>query len=260
MSNLVPSFEFKLGAPVCAGAVCVGKLDGSYPCIAAACPNGNVLVHDPRAASNAVRVLSFGRSISGLSCFQSKQLICGKQKEGGDGSAAAPTDDRDVLLIAGVTSAHVFDIVSNSDVFFKDIPDGVSCCVFGSVSVDPAKWQPSIVVGSHCSIQGFAHDGSEMFWTVSGDSVTCIDFAYLDAAFMIVGSKDSFFRVYSGEQLLHEIAETAAPTRVKVVPDAANSRFQSCKWLFVPCRALLFFSRTLLFFSRALLCCAHVSN
>jgi Bardet-Biedl syndrome 2 protein len=234
MSTLVPSFEFKLDSSISPGMVCVGKFDGTYPCLAAATPNGNVLLHDPRAASNAVRTLSFGRSIRGLSCISGAALATRKEQQNnnhmssiGDQSAV----DRDMLLLGSDTSAHVFDVHTNSDQFFKDVPDGVCCCALGTFSPDSAASEPMIVVGSNCSIQGFAGDGSECFWTVSGDSVTCIAFAYLDSTLMLVGSKDSFVRAYFGEQLIHEISETAAPTCIKVITKPGHTQFDSCKWL-----------------------------
>ena len=234
MSTLVPSFEFKLGSSISPGMVCAGRFDGTYTCLAAATPNGNVLLHDPRAASGAVRTLSFGRTIRGLSCITGAALEARKEQRNdhqsssiGDQSAV----DRDMLLLGGDTSAHVFDVHTNSDLFFKDVPDGACCCALGKLSTDSAVSEPMIVVGSNCSIQGFDFHGSECFWTVSGDSVTCIAFAYLDSTLMLVGSKDSFVRVYSGEQLIHEISETSAPTCIKVVTKPGHTQFDSCKWL-----------------------------
>lgn len=241
MSTLVPSFEFKLGSSISPGMVSAGKFDGTHPCLAAATPNGNVLLHDPRAASNAVRTLSFGRSIRGLSCIAGAALVTRKEQQNGQQPASSGEQaarDRDMLLLGGDTSAHVFDVHTNSDLFFKDVPDGACCCALGSFSLDSANSAPMIVVGSNCSIQGFAGDGSECFWTVSGDSVTCIAFAYLDSTFMLVGSKDSFVRVYSGEQLIHEISETSAPTCIKVVTKPGHTQFDSCKWLYATLFAL----------------------
>jgi Bardet-Biedl syndrome 2 protein len=231
MSTLVPSFEFKLGSSICPGMVCVGRFDGEHHCLAAAAPNGNVLLHDPRAPSNAVRTLAFGRSIRGLSSIAGAALVARMQQQNGQQTTTQDKGDRDMLLLGGDTSAHVFDVHTNSDLFFKDVPDGACCCTLGSISMDSASSEPAIVVGSNCSIQGFAHDGSECFWTVSGDSVTCISFAYLDSTFMFVGSKDSFVRVYCGEQLVHEISETAAPTCIKVVTKPGRSQFDACKWM-----------------------------
>jgi hypothetical protein len=227
MSTLVPSFEFKLGSAIAPGTVCVGKFDGVYPCLAAAAPNGNVLLHDPRASTNAVRVLSFGRSIRGLSSVAGAAF---KPQQSGADSAV----ERDMLLLSGDTSAHVFDVFSNSDMFFKDVPDGSCCCTLGRIVHDSASSESAIFVGSNCSIQGFASDGSERFWTVSGDSVSCIAFAYIESTLMLVGSRDSFIRVYSGEQLTHEISETAAPTCIKVVTKSSHAQFDACKWMSAP--------------------------
>jgi hypothetical protein len=232
MSTLVPTFEFKLGSSISPGMVCVGKFDGVYPCLAAASPNGNVLLHDPRASANAVRILSFGRSIRGLSSIAGSAFKL--QQSGPQPVPVATSTDRDMLLLTGDTSAHVFDVFSNSDQFYKDVPDGSCCSTLGQISQDSATSEPAIFVGSNCSIQGFTYDGAERFWTVSGDSVSCIAFAYLESTLMIVGSKDSFIRVYSGEQLTHEISETASPTCIKVVTKPSPTQFDCCVWMYDP--------------------------
>jgi hypothetical protein len=113
MSTLVPSFEFKLGSSICSGMVCVGRFDGAHNCLAAAAPNGNVLLHDPLSASNAVKTLSFGRSIRGLSSVPGAALIARKLQQSGQRGASSESQDngdRDMLLLGGDTTAHVFDV------------------------------------------------------------------------------------------------------------------------------------------------------
>jgi hypothetical protein len=64
-------------------------------------------------------------------------------------------------------------VEKNVDVFYKDVPDGVRCIAFGRVvGID----KPLVIVGGHCSIQGFDHEGKETFWTVAGDTVTAMTF------------------------------------------------------------------------------------
>ncbi len=36
---------------------------------------------------------------------------------------------------------------------------------------------PLVIVGGHCSVQGFDAEGSELYWTVTGDNVSALAFA-----------------------------------------------------------------------------------
>lgn len=62
----------------------------------------------------------------------------------------------DVLLVGSQTNLLVYDVEDNSDVFYKDVPDGVNTVLFGQVSgldVDSSL----AIVGGNCSIQGFEY-------------------------------------------------------------------------------------------------------
>ena len=49
--------------------------------------------------------------------------------------------------------------------------------IFGRL---PTIEAPLAVVGGNCSIQGFDHQGNELFWTVTGDNVTSLAFCDAD--------------------------------------------------------------------------------
>ena len=64
-----------------------------------------------------------------------------------------------------------YDIERNSDVFYKDVPDGINTMIFGGLE----KAKPKMaLVGGNCSIQGFDEEGREVFWTVTGDNVSVL--------------------------------------------------------------------------------------
>ncbi len=61
-----------------------------------------------------------------------------------------PCAPHDTLIIGTQSNIMAYDVDNNSDVFFKEVPDGVNACVFGHVSSVEA---PLAVVGGNCSIQ-----------------------------------------------------------------------------------------------------------
>jgi Bardet-Biedl syndrome 2 protein len=70
---------------------------------------------------------------------------------------------------------------------------------------------PLIIVGGHCSVQGFDAEGSEMYWTVTSDNVSALAFADTNSdghMELIVGSDDFEIRVYRDDDVLDEITET----------------------------------------------------
>ncbi len=52
----------------------------------------------------------------------------------------------------------LIDTEENQDVFYKDIPDGISSLSFGEISKSSGKL---VIVGGSYSIQGFDHEGEE---------------------------------------------------------------------------------------------------
>lgn len=61
-----------------------------------------------------------------------------------------PGKDHDVLFVGTGTSLMAYDVERNADVFYKDVPDGVSSITFGWVR---GIAEPLVIVGGHCSIQ-----------------------------------------------------------------------------------------------------------
>jgi Bardet-Biedl syndrome 2 protein len=142
--------------------VTVGKFDGVHPSIACATSSDNLLLHSPHRRSNTseleTRTINLNRTISALAA--------------GDLEAKADRR-RDILLIGSTTSLQGYDVESNSDVFFKEVADGVNALAFGSLASVAA---PMAMVGGNCSLQGFDARGAEVFWTVTGDNVSALTF------------------------------------------------------------------------------------
>jgi len=121
-----------------------------------------------------------------------------------------PSVDRDVLMVGTQTNLLAYDVEENADMFYKEVPDGVSALVFGHVMGVDA---PLAIVGGNCSIQGFDDSGSELFWTVTGATVTALTFCDADGDGnneLLVGSDDFDIRIFQEGDVISEVTETDA--------------------------------------------------
>ncbi|CAK9094747.1 Bardet-Biedl syndrome 2 protein homolog, partial [Durusdinium trenchii] len=126
-----------------------------------------------------------------------------------------PALQRDVLMVGTQTSLMVYDVEENADLFFKEVHDGVNVIAFGHL---PAIEQPVCVVGGNCSVQAFDAEGSELYWTVTGDNVSSLAFCDVDDdghPELLVGTEDFEIRALKSEEVLKEITETDVVIRIK---------------------------------------------
>jgi Bardet-Biedl syndrome 2 protein len=102
-----------------------------------------VLIHNPyrtdlnsdSARNTDVQTLAINRKITALS----------------SGCLGLPSSgERDSLLVGTETNLMAYDVDRNSDLFYKDVPDGVHSLIFGRV---PNLSGPISLVGGNCSIQ-----------------------------------------------------------------------------------------------------------
>ena len=71
-------------------------------------------------------------------------------------------------------------------------------------SVDACQ-APLVIVGGHCSVQGFDAEGNELYWTVTGDNVSAMAFVDTNAdgtPELVVGSDDFEIRVFKDDDVL----------------------------------------------------------
>jgi len=201
---MIPAFQFSLGHQVLQGLVTVGKYDGQHPCLTAGTTAGKVLIHSPhnRAenAQNEIMFLNINRKIT--------SVVAGM---------LSPNLGHDVLMIGTQTSLMVYDVEENADLFFKEVHDGVNVIAFGNlISVEV----PVCLVGGNCSIQAFDHEGTELFWTVTGDNVSALSFCDVNddgIPELICGTEDFEIRVLAHEDVVKEITETDVVIRVEPV-------------------------------------------
>ena len=57
------------------------------------------------------------------------------------------------------THIPFLDTEENKDIFYKDIPDGISSVTFGFIQPDIVN--PLAIIGGSYSIQGFDYEGEE---------------------------------------------------------------------------------------------------
>ena len=119
---LIPAFKLQLGNEILVGKVCIGYYDGKHPSLTCATSAGKVFIHSPHdrsgnADENGVRFLNINHTITALAAGRLN-----------------PALDRDILLIGTQTNILAYDVENNSDIFYKDVPDGVNRMIFGQVS------------------------------------------------------------------------------------------------------------------------------
>jgi len=199
---MIPAFQFALGHQVLQGLVAVGRYDGKHPCLSAGTTAGKVLIHCPHNRvenpQNEVMFLNINRKIT--------SVVTGELN---------PTIQRDMLMVGTQTSLMVYDVEENADLFFKDVHDGVNVIAYGQLaSVD----QPVCVVGGNCSVQAFDAEGSELYWTVTGDNVSALAFCDVDDdghKELICGTEDFEIRAFKNDEVLKEITETDVVLRIE---------------------------------------------
>lgn len=199
---LVPIFTLNLKHKVNAHMVTIGKYDGIHSSLTCATTAGKVLIHNPHYRSQPGS--SAEGDISLLSINQQVSSVCAGKLN--------PNIQNDVLAVGSQTNLMVYDIEKNTDLFYKDTPDGSNAVVIGKLGDISATMA---IVGGNCSIQGYDMEGNENFWTVTGDNVcslTLLDFTGNSQNELIVGSEDYDIRVFREDEIIAEMTETEAIT------------------------------------------------
>ena len=200
---LAPAFSISLNIKVQRGAA-VGKFDGHAPSLALATPDGKIILHSPHenkrsdvyGRSPQLRHLNFNKKITAI--------CAGTLLDSED--ASVPQSD--LLFVGTQSNVLAYDVERNADVFFRDVQDGANALLLGKTSPSSSK---VLMVGGNCSILGFDASGKEVFWTVTGDSVSSMAFCDVDGdgvLELLVGSDDFEIRSFRGEELLNETIET----------------------------------------------------
>jgi len=195
---LNPLYNFSLNQPITEKLVILSKLDGQKPSLVCCTVGGKVFVHSPHEGhfegnvGNEIKFLNLNKNICAITS-----------------GVFNPNDPREILVVASQNTLIAYDVEKNSDLFYKEIPDGINTLAFGHIVTIP---KPLLLVGGNCSIQGFDQYAEEQYWTVTGDNVSAICFCDIDEdgeSELIVGSDDFAIRAFKNEDIVFEVTESA---------------------------------------------------
>ncbi|XP_064385528.1 Bardet-Biedl syndrome 2 protein homolog isoform X2 [Halichondria panicea] len=209
---LVPIFTLKLNQKIFPRLVTVGHYDGKHPSLTAATNGGKVFIHTPhhRMSSPSPSTISTARLSVSSSDSDITLLSIGQHVTSLAAGKLDPELDQDVLVVGTQTNVLAYDVEQNSELFYKELPDGANTILIGQLA-DMSK--PLAFVGGNCAITGLDHEGQDSFWTVTGDNVCSLalaDFNSDGRNELLVGSEDYDIRVFQGDELYAEINEAEA--------------------------------------------------
>ncbi|CAH1402082.1 unnamed protein product [Nezara viridula] len=156
----VPLFTIQLKQRMLPGRVTMGKFDGSHSCITAATTGDKVFVHSPHLKERELSMLNVNQSVT--------SICAGKLN---------PNEEKDILVIGTKTTVLAYHVENNTDLFYKEVPDGANSICIGKIGNINT---PLAIIGGNCSIQGFDWQGNDPYWTVTGDNVRSISLLDLD--------------------------------------------------------------------------------
>ncbi|KAM5207136.1 BBSome complex member BBS2 isoform 3-T3 [Hipposideros larvatus] len=202
---LLPVFTLKLRHKINPRMVAVGRYDGIHPCLAAATQAGKVFIHNPHTRSqhfSASRVFQspLESDVSLLNINQAVSCLTA--------GVLNPELGYDALLVGTQTNLLAYNVYNNSDLFYREATDGANAIVLGTLG-DISS--PLAIIGGNCALQGFDHEGNDLFWTVTGDNVHSLALCDFDGdgkKELLVGSEDFDIRVFKEDEIVTEMTET----------------------------------------------------
>uniref|UniRef100_A0A804HIE0 Bardet-Biedl syndrome 2 n=3 Tax=Homo sapiens TaxID=9606 RepID=A0A804HIE0_HUMAN len=206
---LLPVFTLKLRHKISPRMVAIGRYDGTHPCLAAATQTGKVFIHNPHTRNQHVSASRVFQSplesdVSLLSINQAVSCLTA--------GVLNPELGYDALLVGTQTNLLAYDVYNNSDLFYREVADGANAIVLGTLG-DISS--PLAIIGGNCALQGFNHEGSDLFWTVTGDNVNSLALCDFDGdgkKELLVGSEDFDIRVFKEDEIVAEMTETESFT------------------------------------------------
>uniref|UniRef100_A0A8C9A0B4 Bardet-Biedl syndrome 2 protein homolog n=1 Tax=Prolemur simus TaxID=1328070 RepID=A0A8C9A0B4_PROSS len=202
---LMPVFTLKLRHKISPRMVAIGRYDGTHPCLAAATQAGKVFIHNPHTRSQHFSTSRVCQSplesdVSLLNINQAVSCLTA--------GVLNPELGYDTLLVGTQTNLLAYDVYNNSDLFYREVADGANAIVLGTLG-DISS--PLAIIGGNCALQGFDHEGNDLFWTVTGDNVHSLALCDFDGdgkKELLVGSEDFDIRIFKEDEIVAEMTET----------------------------------------------------
>ena len=262
--QLVRSFEFALNDRVLPQMAVVGCFDGVTPVLAVATSASSLVLYTPSAQDPALitRRLNLPAAVTALAVGTLPASLAALDAAGDPllpdlsastdnstsataAAAVATAVPRDYLLCGSAEHLHAFDVEANRTLYTAPLPDGATRLAFAPL-LKPAE--PLAIAGGNCSLHGYAApDGAEAYWSVCGDTVSCMAARPLPALAplitassattgaagavgavgaqspsalceLLVGADDYAIRVYRGVDIVAEHHESDVPTHLVPLP------------------------------------------
>ena len=128
---LLPIFTLNLGQKILPGRVTIGEYDGKHPCLTAATGAEKVFIHNPHQRMGHMS----GRMVANQANMDISVLNINQQILSLTAGRLNDAVNRDTLVIGTPTNLLAYDVENNSDIFYKDVPDGANCVEIGNLSI-----------------------------------------------------------------------------------------------------------------------------
>ncbi|XP_038211114.1 Bardet-Biedl syndrome 2 protein-like [Zerene cesonia] len=201
ISAVQPVFKLELNHKVTPGVIIIAKYDGTHPCLTASAGYDKIIIHHPHGIVGGRAQRSEAHAeVSELNLSQAVIALA---------AGALRVDcTRDILLIGSPTQILAYDVHDNTDLFFKEVPDGVNVISTGRIG---KSTELLAIVGGNSSVLGLNSQGDEIFWNVVSGKVSAVlafDFDKDGENELLIGCEDSFIRVLKNNQFMVELPET----------------------------------------------------
>eukprot|EP01083_Nonionella_stella_P124844 377231_1 len=167
--SLISAFETRTNVNIVTGLVKLGQYEKEGLSLALGTTSWNVVIISPYSAQQE----SQAQSVSSSSSLKKRLAI---NRDITAIETARFDHTMETVVIGTSTNLLAYNVETNTDIFYKDVPDGVNSILFCSelAHISNGKKQPIVIVGGNCSIQAFDCMGEEVFWTVTSDNVTAM--------------------------------------------------------------------------------------
>jgi Bardet-Biedl syndrome 2 protein len=197
------SFQINFNNPILPGLATIGKYDGKSSSLTCATTGNRIMMHSRRSHTGGEGQGGQEQVISFLNFSQQPVALETGRLQSNTG---------DTLFIGSATTVNAYNVENNTDAFYKEVGDGVNCLAFGSMhrGGGGVVKSPLLFAGGNCSIVGFGADGSEDYWTVTGDNVSALGLIEwsADKTVLAAGSEDFDVRFFDKEEVLQTLTES----------------------------------------------------